>query len=338
MHKTSAVSNKCRGFVTLNFQRSAPRHSAARHPTTLRYTPQHPTTQRHSTMKICLISDLHCGHKVGLTPPDYWVTADSTSKDMKRIRAHQEEHWNFFEYEVKKRGPYDAIICNGDAIDGPSLRCSGDRLHAVETQAKAAYTCIKQCFTRDVTKAIYLTGGTPYHTFVPGIDVEELLAESLRVLTPDVHYTQTMRLEIDLQSIGLKKPFVIAARHHVNGSNHRAGGAGVAAARTIVDELLKATNYDTAVPDCIVRSHIHETCYMQRRLGNGRIIHAMITPALQGAGSDYGLRRCDGTVNFGFTVLDLAADEGQPSLSVDLVVADLKTDRPVTNKLKYAKH
>jgi hypothetical protein len=53
-----------------------------------------------------------------------------------------------------------------------------------------------------------------------------------------------------------------------------------------------------------IRSHVHYFAYC-----GDEGFHAFITPALQGWGSKYGERQCEGTVGFGFMVFDIASLE-----------------------------
>ena len=62
--------------------------------------------------RVIAISDLHCGHRVGLTPPDY---ADrSTTK----WNTAQRALWGEYYRMVKEHGPADVLLVLGDVIDG----------------------------------------------------------------------------------------------------------------------------------------------------------------------------------------------------------------------------
>ena len=46
--------------------------------------------------RVLVLSDLHCGHMLGLTPPDY----------QNHFREIQEVGWNFYSSEIKELGSY----------------------------------------------------------------------------------------------------------------------------------------------------------------------------------------------------------------------------------------
>lgn len=53
-----------------------------------------------------IISDLHCGHLYGLTPPAYWVAPDDDHA-AQRAREWEEKTWNWYAQKVREIGHVD---------------------------------------------------------------------------------------------------------------------------------------------------------------------------------------------------------------------------------------
>ena len=89
--------------------------------------------------RVLILSDLHCGHNLGLTPPSWW----------NHFKEIQEAGWNFYTENLAEIGPVDLCIVNGDAVDGPGRK---DSLQHCTTdtgeQIKIAITCLEQVQTK----------------------------------------------------------------------------------------------------------------------------------------------------------------------------------------------
>jgi hypothetical protein len=108
-----------------------------------------------------ILSDLHCGHAVGLTPPA-WQYKPGGWRD-KYVKT-QQACWNWFADNIKAVGTPDILIVNGDAIDGKG-QCSGGTEQIttdMEIQSEMASHVIKHVMGNK-TKLL-MTAGTPYHT------------------------------------------------------------------------------------------------------------------------------------------------------------------------------
>ena len=71
------------------------------------------------TKRVVVISEEHCGHLAGLTPPQ-WQVAYKPKSDTKRNKwaKLQRDLWGFYEKTIEELQPIDILINNGDAIDG----------------------------------------------------------------------------------------------------------------------------------------------------------------------------------------------------------------------------
>jgi len=229
---------------------------------------------------IAIISDLHCGHKAGLTPPDWRIS----KRTHPAIFAMQEQCWKAYRRMIRAAGPIDVLICNGDAVDGKGSRSGGTEQREADMleQVDMAVACIEEA---DATDYVY-TYGTGYHVSSgSGEDIERLVAEAPSIAGPiHGHYY----LEVEGVTFDL--------RHHVSGSSvpH---GRQTALAREQLWNALWAERQQTPKAHVILRSHVHYHAYAG---GPGWL--ALTTPALQAPGTKYGSRVCSGTVDFGILV------------------------------------
>ncbi len=76
--------------------------------------------------RLVIISDLHCGHRAGLTPPDWQSDFRKNSKTQRNKFAElQRELWQFYADTINDLRPVDVLVVNGDAIDGKGSLSGG---------------------------------------------------------------------------------------------------------------------------------------------------------------------------------------------------------------------
>jgi len=224
---------------------------------------------------VCIISDLHCGHKVGLCPPSHFPS----SKKPEGVIARR--LWNEFE-KIVPRG-CDILIVNGDAIDGKGERSGG--CEQITTDRDEQADMAAEVIRYVGAEAVVVIAGTPYHTGQDE-DWEKGIAKDVGAIKFGSH--ETIRVEgVDFD-----------VKHFVPGSQvpH---GRHTAIARDRLWEGLWAEYEERRRADVIVRSHVHYHSFCG---GPGWL--ALTTPALQGLGSKYGSRKCMGIVDFGLTVFE----------------------------------
>mgnify|MGYP001400458069 CR=1 FL=1 len=245
---------------------------------------------------MIVISDLHCGHLVGLTPPGWW----SSEEERPKYRHIQEEcaKWFIDEIEsVKKNRRIDIMVSNGDLVDGAGGRNCGRELldGKLESQIKMAKYWIDFIGAR---QKVFIKG-TPYHTSVEGLHVEEVIAG---------HYKEKAHTHEWLEVSGIKFDF----KHKINSSSVPHGRFTAPARAMNWANLWAKTKY---TPECdfIIRSHVHYFGAGQQITGD-KIQTFMTTPALQAMGSEYGALQCEGLVDFGFMVFTF--DKGKVSWEI----------------------
>ena len=247
--------------------------------------------------RLLVLSDLHCGHVAGLTPSE-WQTPDSAYYEA------QKEQWEWYRKEVKKHGPYDVVLVNGDAIDGKGRATGGSELITSDRleQSRMATAAIRQAFSEQ-TK-LYMTYGTAYHTG-KGEDFESVVATEAGAEKIGSH------IWLDIEGV------VFDAKHHI-GASSVPHGRYTAAARADIWNALWAERGQQPRSDVLIRSHVH---YFTMSCDAHRT--RLTTPALQGHGSKYGARRCEGIVDYGFVFFD--CEDGD--FEVYVVLAELESQR-----------
>lgn len=238
------------------------------------------------TKNVMVISDLHCGHKVGLTPPSrHQIVNKKAPKAEKKLQETREKLWSLFHKEVKKRPTPDILIVNGDCIEGDGRRSGGTELITTDPleQADMAAECIK--FTK--APMVYMTYGTPSHTGMC-TDYENSVVNEVK------HAKH-------VESVIIKSHLYLDVNGCIFDCKHKVGSSGIPHGRhtAIAKEKLWAGIWaDIGVApkaDVFIRSHVHYKSFC------GADYLGLTTPALQGLGSKYGARQCSGVVDWGFT-------------------------------------
>ena len=242
--------------------------------------------------RVVVISDLHCGHRVGLTPPPYQtVVQDGTPHVMEKCAGIQNECWKWYVREARALKPIDALVVNGDAIDGRGERSGSTELISVNRieQVDMAEMCVRVW----QAPVIIVVRGTAYHT--GNIEeYEDLLGE--RVHAEKVGNHEWLNVN----------GAVLDFKHHLSASSVPYGRATQVLREWLWSQLWTIAEYQPK-SDIIVRSHVHYHVHAGGMLGDRKFL-AMTTPALQAMGTRYGATRCSGLVDFGFVHFDINAE------------------------------
>src|SRR3990167_3544645 len=116
---------------------------------------------RKTMKRVVIVSDLHCGHAVGLTPPS-WNHPKNDTPDQQAIFAYRKSLWGFFAATLKQLQPIDLLICNGDALEGKASRRGGTDLLTADRGEQAEMA--QDALSYAKAKKYRFSYGTPYHT------------------------------------------------------------------------------------------------------------------------------------------------------------------------------
>lgn len=286
---------------------------------------------------IGILSDMHCGHMLGLTPPDDFRALEAEDPDIRLLAKKQREFWDTYCELIRLAGPVDHLLINGDCIDGDGFRLEGAETIAQtpDQAARMAARCVKKWITPSRTKSVHMIGGTPSHTWFGSLDMERLVRDSVLTKCPVVSYDQAGIVEFSFPNAN--KEFRILQRHDTPKGGIRTGGAGPGAIRQSVGYDLEFlyNGYADLRPDMLVFSHAHEAFFaMQPLAGLNRYI--IVTPCLQGSGSVYGKTKCIGTISWGITVIILRIVRGEFEVTHKFLTRTLVSNRPQVSRVVYA--
>jgi len=241
--------------------------------------------------RIIVIGDLHCGHRVGITPPHYqWHEAEDSSVKRNKWARIQKEMWKQFTASLMKHGPYDYVFSMGDNLEGKGSKSGGTELITSNLAeqadiAVAVHTEVEKHCNKGLQKiGIY---GTPYHVAPTGELWDSIVYERSNF---DKHGWNEWPQIYDT---------VFDLKHFISGSQipH---GRGTALLREFLWNVIWAERGEKPKANFFIRAHVHYHAFV----GNTERI-GLINPALQGMGSNYGAERFSGTVDWGFTVIDV---------------------------------
>jgi hypothetical protein len=257
---------------------------------------------------IAVIADLHCGHKAGLTPPDWQYKEGASSDDMAKFGPIQRKVWDWFSAKAESLAPVKTLIVNGDAIDGKGEGTGGTEL--LTSDRREQIEMAKQAIELFRAERIYLIRGTPYHVGKEE-DWESELAK-------DVHAAKIGNHEW-LERDGV----VIDFKHRVSSSIIPHGRA-TAPARAALWNTMWAERGLQPKANILVRSHVHYHTFV----GNAdRLV--LTTPCLQWW-SKFGSLLCEGVIDVGFLSFSV---EGEGRYSWTAHLMDMKWAAPLTSPM-----
>ena len=259
--------------------------------------------EKQNFKRVVVISDLHCGHRIGLTPPKFQIqTSGSSSQRFSKKYYHaQVALWDAYAKMIKNLGKIDILIVNGDAIDGRGERSGSTELLYVDRNVQVDVAA--ECINYAKANTVLMLRGTDYHAG-SSESFEDNIAEKVGAKKIEDHGWY------DINGV------VLDVKHFV-GSSGIPHGRSTAAKKSQMWNLIWAERNEQprGKPGkiVIIRSHAHYFDYS----GNADYL-AIITPALQGMGSKFGARICEGTVDFGLIYFDIQKD-GEWSWGWDIV-------------------
>lgn len=253
--------------------------------------------------RVVFTADKHCGHRAGLTPPDWWQPTRGRFAKWGKI---QRELWHEYERLIEEVGPVDLVVDVGDLIDGRGEKSGSTELITADRMSQ----CEMAIATLEAWKSpmYIIVRGTPYHTGELE-DFEDEIAKAVNGQIADHAF-------LDVEGV------IIDVKHSV-GRSSVPHGRGTALAREWLWNVLAAEREEQPRADVIVRAHVHYHIAIA-----GADWMAMILPGLQAAATKLG-RRMSGTVDWGIVTLD--AKEGKYTWESHIV--KLKANQHRTIKL-----
>ena len=230
--------------------------------------------------RIVVISDLHSGHRLGLTPQS--AEKDAGEDEYKQY-VYRRAIWDFYTRTLDGLKPIDILVANGDLIEGKGTKNGAKEL--IATQRTQQIRWATEAVEYAGAKEHYFTFGTGYHVG-PEDDWEIEVAQEFGGAIKNVQYLTVNGL-------------TLAFRHHVGGSQSVPGRFTPLNSYRFW-QLLWSFDGEFPRPDVSVASHTHQYLCVRDRFGM-----AINTPGLQGYGSDYGARRMNAVIDVGLISFDV---------------------------------
>ena len=221
---------------------------------------------------VIVISDTHCGCKLGLMPPEVQLD-EGTIIRQSPLQVKTWEMWNHFWDEwvpkVTKGEPY-VVVHNGDAIDGVHHQSTTQVSQNITDQLMIGVDVLKPRIQK--AEAYFHIRGTEAHVGKSGQD-EEKLAKELNS-SPD-ELKNYARWELWLRINGS----LIHFTHHI-GTTASASYESTAVYKELVEAYNEAGRWGEEPPDVVVRSHRHRQFETRVPTKKGYGI-SLVTPAWQ---------------------------------------------------------
>lgn len=228
--------------------------------------------------RVVVIADKHCGHLVGLTPPEYQKPFES------KWGYIQYQLWNAYVKAIELLKPIDVLLVNGDNIEGKGPRSGSTELVTSDrnTQTEMAARCILEAEADEIV----MTYGTPYHVGAKE-DWEKQVADKVKAKKIGGQEW------VDVNGV------IFDLKHHV-GSSTIPHGTFTPVAKENLWNSIWAYHNEQPKSHIIIRSHVHNFGYCGEESWLG-----ITTPALQGLGTKFGARICSRHVDFGLIYFDV---------------------------------
>ena len=288
---------------------------------------------------IGILSDMHCGHYLGLTPNDDWKPLEAEDPATALLARIQRQRWDAYLELIRIAGPVDHLWVNGDCVDGTGFRLDGAEsiCASPEQMSQMAAKCIKKWVTPGKTKSVHMIGGTPSHTWFGPIDCDKLVQDHVITKCPRITYDQAAKLEFTFK--GTDRTFLAFMRHDTPKGNILSGGAvpgSVRQSARLDMESIYNQGQGEKLPDLYVFAHAHEACYIMQPLA-GRNRAVIVTPCLQGSGSVYGRTKCAGVISWGITTIKLKVVKGEIQFSHKFLTRTLASNSTPKHTIAYGR-
>ena len=233
--------------------------------------------------RVKAISDPHCGHRVGLTPPKY----DPKPSDPKLLVWWYVRRALWREY-LRMIKPCDILFVLGDCVDGRGEKSGSTEL--LYTDRKVQCAMAAECINMWHAKKIVMVFGTAYHVGDKE-DWEEQIAD--RVKADKIGDEEFVRVD----------DITFSLKHHISSSGipH---GKGTPIAKDWLWNLVWSLRDEQPLADIFLRGHQHSFDY----IGNDSFL-GIVLPALQGLWSKFGSRIPSKRVDFGTVWFDVMGDK-----------------------------
>lgn len=232
---------------------------------------------------LVIISDTHCGCRLGLFNPDAPVRLDDGgvyrgSEFQQQMWALWREFWTEWVPQVTRDEPYD-VVHNGDVIEGVHHNSTTQISHNIRDQKNIAVAAL-----RPIVDEAKRRGGRYFHIRGTAAHVgqssifEDEVAEALGAVPNDTG--QYARYDLWKRVGDKERGPLVHLLHHI-GTTASAAHESSAVNAELAAEFVEAGRWNRQPPDYVVRSHRHRSIAVDIDTARGYGA-AIVTPAWQG--------------------------------------------------------
>jgi len=218
---------------------------------------------------LVVVSDLHCGCKLGLYPPVPVAMLEASpnswqqSRLQKKLWSLWDEFWNEFVPWATHGEPY-AIAINGDAVDGVHHKSTTPVSHNLEDQAKIALAVLEPIRAKAAHDLFFMVRGTEAHTGPSGAQ-EEGLARSLCAVKDEDGLYSNFALKLELGEQGR----CLIHLAHTIGTTGSVAAETTAPMKELADAWSEAGQWGTRAFNVVGRSHRHRHVEARKTCATG---------------------------------------------------------------------
>jgi hypothetical protein len=219
---------------------------------------------------ILILNDLHAGSVFGMLPPDF-QTSDSGTRGQNSGQKYLWDCWTNLA-GIVSQAKLDAIVINGDAIDGPQVKSRGQEcaLTDLNDQQRAAIKTLK-VMTNAINAGpsgkipLYFVQGTEYHDGRGAENFENIAQEMGGEIYSGLGTGRYSHEVLDLEFEGVE----------LNVAHHVGGGGGITRGNALDKEMImsalagKMGKFPRT--DCLIRAHMHFFCHVEHASKHGVI-------------------------------------------------------------------
>lgn len=235
-------------------------------------------------MRVAFIGDTHCGHLLGLTPPEY-------QRQGWDLHYAVSDLWQWYTEQTKDN--IDVAVWMGDLVDGPGRRGNNNHLTTdMETQSDMAIEIVR---TANANKNVFVYG-TPYHV-TGAMDYEAIVA---REFGGDIRTHQ--KIEVD--------GYRYDVSHAVGKTGTPVGGDIMITKKRLwshINDVMAGRN----PAHYVIRAHVHEY-----RITGNSVSTGITCPCLKFGLPDYEdyARKLDGYYDMGLLIHNTGSDTWEKRL------------------------
>jgi hypothetical protein len=285
---------------------------------------------QHPIKNLVIVSDLHCGCRLGLCPSDPQPLADGglyvPSKIQKTVYGWWQEFWYEWVPRVCHGEPF-AVAINGEAVDGVHHKATTGISQNMDDQRQIAKRVLEPI--RDLCEGrFYMLSGTPVHSGEQGCD-DETIARELGAIPDETgrHARYGLWMRVGKALVHLT--------HHIGTTGSQAYES-TAVHKELVEAFIEAGRWHREPPDFSVRSHRHRYIKTEVPTHKGAA-YSIVTPGWQGKMLDLNTQlptpagwTTMGDVRVGDALFD---DNGLPCRVTAVLPIDL---RPESFEVKFS--